>query len=280
MVAYGAPELVRRALAPLIGKYPLTVVDNSGLGEIAEITRLAGGVYHDPGRNGGFAAGVNYALSHRQFPDADVLLLNPDAVVGPEDIELLHRELHRQYKIASVGPVQTDEAGTPARVGWPFPSPVGTWVEAIGLGRLRRAEDFVIGSVLLLNSSALAEVGGFDERFFLYAEETDWARRAARLGWRHLVVQEAQAIHLGGATSPDPVRRETHFHASQERYHRKHFGGLGWLVTRAGVALGAAVRSVAASKVQRAVARRRLLLYLRGPAAVEGRLDSGNWTAG
>ena len=46
------------------------------------------------------------------------------------------------------------------------------------------------------------------------------------------------ALHLGGATSSDSTLRETYFHASQERYHRKHFGALGWQVTRAAVVVG------------------------------------------
>ncbi|UKJ62249.1 glycosyltransferase [Cellulosimicrobium cellulans] len=275
VVAYGSPAMVRDALAPLAGKYPITVVDNSSLPEIREITELAGGRYLDPGRNGGFAAGVNHALAHRQAPGADVLLLNPDAVVTPEDVETLHRALHASPRVASVGPQQVDDEGTPARVVWPFPSPAATWIEAVGLARLRRTpvdRSFVIGSVLLLDAAAVDELGGLDERFFLYAEETDWAYRAVRAGWRHAVVPEARATHLGGATSSDPTRRETHFHASQERYLRKHHGRAGWAIARAGAVLGAAVRSVALTGEGRASARRRLRLYLTGPVRAESAL--------
>ncbi|KLN32996.1 group 1 glycosyl transferase [Cellulosimicrobium funkei] len=275
VVAYGSPAMVRDALAPLAGKYPITVVDNSSLPEIREVTELAGGRYLDPGRNGGFAAGVNHALAHRQSPGADVLLLNPDAVVTPEDVQTLHRALHSAPGIASVGPEQVDDDGTRARVVWPFPSPAATWMEAVGLARLRRApaeRSFVIGSVLLLNAAAVDDVGGFDERFFLYAEETDWAYRAVRSGWRHAVVPEAHALHLGGATSSDPTRRETHFHASQERYLRKHHGRTGWALARAGAVVGAAARSVALRGEGRELARRRLRLYLSGPVRAESAL--------
>jgi len=275
VVAYGSRDLVRDALAPLAGKYPITVVDNSSLPEIREATELAGGRYLDPGRNGGFAAGVNHALAHRQAPGTDVLLLNPDAVVTPEDVETLHRALHARPGIASVGPEQVDDEGTTARVVWPFPSPAATWLEAVGLARLRRTppdRSFVIGSVLLLNAAAIDDVGPFDERFFLYAEETDWAYRAVRAGWRHAVVPDARAMHLGGATSSDPTRRETHFHASQERYLRKHHGAAGWTVARAGAVLGAAARSVALRGEGRASARRRLRLYVTGPVRAESAL--------
>ena len=86
----------------------------------------------------------------------------------------------------------------------------------------------MIGSVLLLRAEALDQVGALDERFFLYAEETDWAYRAHRLGWRHAAVHEVRAVHVGAGTSGDAARREAHFHASQERYLRKHYGALGW----------------------------------------------------
>jgi glycosyltransferase involved in cell wall biosynthesis/GT2 family glycosyltransferase len=274
VVAYGAPHLLRQALAPLVGKFPLTVVDNSSLPEIREITELAGGRYLDPGRNGGFAAGVNHALAHRQAPGADVLLLNPDAVVSPDDVAVLQRALHAGPRIASVGPAQVDQVGTPARVVWPYPSPVATWIEAVGLARFRRtppARSFVVGSVLMLRADALTDVGGLDERFFLYAEETDWAYRANRRGWRHVAVPAARAVHVGGATSTDPARREVHFHASLERFLRKHHGALGWQVARAGAIAGAATRSLVLRGDARHAARRRLRLYLVGPVRAEGR---------
>src|SRR5690606_22197724 len=117
------------------------------------------------------------------------------------------------------------------------------WLEAFGLARFSRGARFVIGSVLLLRSEALAQVGGFDERFFLYAEETDWALRAHRLGWRHRSVPEVEAVHAAGGTSTDPRRREAHFHASQERYLRKHFGAAGWQSARLAVILGSLLRA-------------------------------------
>lgn len=272
VVAYGSPELVRAAITPLAGTYPITVVDNSSLPDIRKVTELAGGVYLDPGHNGGFAAGVNHALARRRDPRADVLLLNPDATIAPADVESLRRALRGAADLASVGPEQVDGAGAPTRVGWPFPSPAGAWVEAIGLSRLRHADGFVIGSVLLLRAEAIEDVGGFDERFFLYAEEADWAYRARRRGWRHAVVPSATAVHLGGATSTDATRRETHFHASQERYLRKHYGAAGWTTARGAVVVGSAARGLLLTGDRRATARQRTRLYLDGPVRIEALL--------
>lgn len=272
VVAYGAPALLRRALAP-VRSLPVTVVDNTSMPEIRSICDEFGCRYLDPGRNVGFAAGVNLALAHRQVPAADVLLLNPDAEISVDGIAQLQAALHADPTLASVAPSQIGEAGEPARIGWPFPSPARTWQEALGLGSLGRQADFVIGSVLLLRAEALDQVGGLDERFFLYAEETDWAYRAARLGWHHREVPEVTAFHAGAATSSDPDRREAHFHASQERYLRKHYGALGWSVARAGQVLGSLARS-AALPSRRRNAWDRARRYLRGPVRLESEVGS------
>ncbi|GAB3603028.1 glycosyltransferase [Microbacterium aureliae] len=268
VVAYGEPGLLRAALEP-VRHMPVTVVDNSSLGEIADLCAELGIRYVDPGSNLGFGAAVNVALADRLAPGADVLLLNPDARIAPDQIEVLRDALHADRRLASVGPSQVDEAGRAATVTWAFPSPAGAWLEAVGLGRFRRGPRFVIGSVLLLRAEALDQVGGFDERFFLYAEETDWAYRAHLLGWHHAKVDGARAVHVGAATSSDARRRELYFHASQERYLRKHHGVWGWQLARLGIWVGAAARGLVLSGDRSTVARRRAAIYRASPLRAE-----------
>lgn len=270
VVAYGSPDLLRRALEP-VRELPVTVVDNSSMPEIAALCAELGVRYLDPGRNGGFAAGVNVGLADRLVPGADVLLLNPDATISADGIDVLEQALRARDDLASVGPAQADEHGHVARVDWWLPSPSGTWLESLGLARLRRDPTYVIGSVLLLRAEALAQVGGFDERFFLYAEEADWAYRAHRLGWRHAGVPQARAVHVGAGTGGDPRRREAHFHASQERYLRKHYGALGWQWARLGQWIGATARGILLRGDRGRAARRRAALYRLGPTRVEAR---------
>lgn len=274
VVAYGRPELLEDAIRGL-SQRRVVVVDNSSDGEVAEVARRYGATYIDPHKNLGFAAGVNRGLSEIPF-GSDVLLLNPDARIEDADVDRLHERLHGAgVHLAAVAPVQRDPFGGLQRIEWPLPSPSLAWSEALGLHRLpgfrsRRAQ-FLAGSILLLNGAALEEVGRFDERFFLYAEESDWQRRALDLGWEVELVGSVTGFHIGAATSIDESIREIQFHASVERFIRKWHGPEGWARFRAAVIVGAVVRSILLGGDDAARRRRQALLYLRGPIRVSKR---------
>jgi GT2 family glycosyltransferase len=164
-----------------------------------------------------------------------------------------------------VSPRLIGDNGQEQRVSWPFPTPGRSWAEAVGLGHVPARRTFVIGAVLLLRWEALLGVGLFDERFFLYAEEADWQRRALTLGWSSRLDADSVASHVGTGTSTDPVTREALFHAAQETYVRKWHGRSGWEVYRSAACLGAAARAVFLPGERRAEASRRAALYFRGP---------------
>ncbi len=276
VVAYGAAGLLDLCLGELDGAYPVLVVDNSSDPDVATVAGRHGAHYVDPGCNLGFAGGVNVGLGQLdsgQPADGYVLLLNPDAAIAPAGIEGLSHCLGADPRLACVAPAQVDRSGgSPARVGWPFPTPAGAWVEAIGLGALRRADDFLIGAVLLVRKAALTDVGTFDEQFFLYAEETDWQRRAHDRGWRVALCPEVVAVHAGAGTGGDAAVREAHFHASHERYLRKYHGAAGWQVYRAGVMVGALARALVLPGERGRQAADRFHLYRRGPCRIESQL--------
>jgi GT2 family glycosyltransferase len=273
VVAFGAPALLDRCLASLGDEFAVTVIDNSSNAEVRAVAEAHGSVYIDPGRNLGFASGVNAGLARQGADAVDVLLLNPDAAITSGEVRALHRCLHRRADAACVAPAQTEpETAHPERVAWPFPSPFGAWLDAVGLGHIQRAPGFVIGSVLLIRAAALEDVGSFDEQFFLYAEETDWQWRAHLRGWQMVYCDEVTATHVGAGTSGDGTERSIHFHASQERYIRKHHGSRGWLIYRSGVMAGAAARALVLHGERKADARARLNLYRRGPLRVESEL--------
>ena len=267
VVAYGVPALLADCLAALGAQYRVIVVDNSSSADVRAVVSEAGASYIDAGRNLGFAAGVNRALDELDLSGTDVLLLNPDSTIDPASVEGLRSCLADDPRLACVAPEQRQRGSTTEqRVAWPFPTPAGAWIEALGFGRLRRRTDFAIGSVLLLRGDALVEVGGFDERYFLYAEETDWQRRASRLGWRTTVCDGIWATHVGAATDGDAYRRELRFHTGAERYIRKHHGILGWTSYRFATFAGASARAVVLKGERRRGAARRAWIYAYGPA--------------
>jgi GT2 family glycosyltransferase/glycosyltransferase involved in cell wall biosynthesis len=273
VVAFHAPELLDRCLEALDGAFDVVVVDNSSDPSVEAVTGARGCTYVDPGRNLGFAGGVNRGCAARA--GRDVLLLNPDATISPDAVRDLQSALGGDPGLAAVAPSQSGPGGAePDRVAWPFPTPAGAWLEAVGLGRLRDRPDFLIGSVLLLRSAALDDVGPFDDRFFLYAEESDWQRRAADRGWRVALCPSVTATHVGAGTGGDPVRRETHFQASHERYLRKHHGTVGWWSYRAASVAGSAVRATVLRGDRGRSARTRLQLFMTGPLRAEAALGA------
>ncbi len=272
IIAYGSPDPLEGCLAELGAELAVTIVDNSSSAETRALAERHGARYVDAGANLGFAAGVNLGLTTIEEAgdgDRDVLLLNPDARIAPDGVARMSALLHSRPRIAAVGATQTDPvSGAAVRVWWPFPTPIGAWIEAIGLGGLRRREDFAIGSALLLRREALRDIGGLDERFFLYAEETDWQLRARQAGW-DIAVADVEATHEGAGTGGDPRVRERHFYASAERYIRKHHGALGWQIYRLGTLVGSAVRGAVLPAERGRTARRRAALFRHGPVAVQ-----------
>ncbi len=267
VVAYGAPDSLAVALATLGARYPAVVVDNSSSGAVEAVARSAGARYVDPGVNLGFAAAVNLAVGLLDDPGRDVLLLNPDARIEPQELARLHDVLLASPDLACVAPAQrTPGSAAPSRARWPWHTPSGAWAEAVGLSRrrLRSSRYFLGGAVLLLRKSSLAEVGSFDERFFLYGEDEDWQRRALERGWRVRFCPEVSAEHVSGGTDTDITRQQLRLHASIERYIRKWNGPVGWAVFRAGTLFGQALRLVARRGRRRDTARQ-ARLYLTGP---------------
>jgi GT2 family glycosyltransferase len=119
------------------------------------------------------------------------------------------------------------------------------WIDAL---KLRRAfpprQVFLIGAVLLLRAEALNDVGGFDERYFLYGEECDWQLRALRRGWGVKLAAEIVAVHAGSGSSAAEAVRERHARRSAELFARKWYGTRGWVSMRAASLLGTTLRLV------------------------------------
>lgn len=243
IVAFRSDALLPGCLAALAGAAPVTVIDNDARASTRAIADAYGARYLPMPTNVGFAAAVNAGLARSWDGSSDVLLLNPDALLEPGSLDALIAGLHAPgTRRAAVGPRLADPSGRPQRPEWPMPSPLQVWLDAIGADRAWRGPMFITGAALMLNGEALTEIGALDERYFLYAEEADWQMRAQRAGWSVAVVPEATAVHVGAASSGDPLHRLMLFQASGRMFARRWYGRVGAGVMRTGSIVAAARR--------------------------------------
>ena len=98
--------------------------------------------------------------------------------------------------------------------------------------------DWLSGACLLLRRETLESLGGLDESFFLYSEETDLFRRMRQAGLRAGYVPAAAAFHAGGASAPRSTTRGIEAR-SRVLYARKHHGRVVALFEAIAVGIGA-----------------------------------------
>lgn len=84
--------------------------------------------------------------------------------------------------------------------------------------------DIAIGAALAIRRAMMAQIGVFDEQFFLYHEEVDYAKRAADAGWESWYVPASEAIHEGMGSAKGQYNVETRKQTSRRKYWIKHHG--------------------------------------------------------
>ena len=201
--------------------------------------------------NLGFAGGVNKGFAAATQPL--ILLLNTDVRTSSEDIEALCRYADENERVGIVGPRVHNEDSSLQDSYWRFPSLWRLFCSSTYLYKLmprsqvfngeryagvRYEEptpvDAVSGCVFLLRREVLEKIGGLDEAYFMYFEETDLCYRAQREGWEVHFAPVASFVHfLGGSSRLAKKRNFLEFRRSLVRFHRKHGGLFAALAARA-----------------------------------------------
>lgn len=268
IVTYRSAAHLPACLAALPAAAQVVVVDNASDDNSAAVAEAAGVHVVRNHENRGFAAAANQGA--REGDGDLVLFLNPDAVVAARDIRLLCAAFTNDNRLGAAGPRLVAPTGGEQQAWWPLPSPGGTWVEALAAHRLLRRQNprkgFVVGACLVVRRVAFDAMCGFDERFWLYGEETDLCRRLWDSGWKVRLVPEATATHVGGASGDGPggVAFE-HFQRGAELYIAKHNGATALVLHRIGLLVGSALRLpalVLLGDEPRAATRRRVAARL------------------
>jgi GT2 family glycosyltransferase len=219
--------------------------------------------------NGGFAYGVNRGLERAR--GQWILLLNTDAEVTWPDLQAFLAAATAVPDAAVFGPRIVDEHGAPQDSAWPRHLPRHSLPEALFLRRehpdrpLVAADvDCVSGCVFLIRASVLPQVGGFDERFFMYFEEADFCERVLRAGHRVRWLPDSSFVHVGGLSSEQAaVRTFLAFRESCLLYHAAWHGRAATEWVRLCLLLGVLLRLLGWSALAAVGRRHRAHLYWR-----------------
>jgi GT2 family glycosyltransferase len=189
--------------------FEVVIVDNSGQGLVRRNGGTGGACVIENSRNAGFGSAINQGLRSSQAPY--IATLNDDAVPHPQWLESLlyamigrpdagmcasQVRLYGEHRLDSVGMLVSRDGSSKQR------------------GQGKPPEDFPVteeallpsGSAALYRRAMLEEIGGFDDHFFLYCEDTDLGLRARWSGWKCLYVPDAVVehhySHSAGSASP------------------------------------------------------------------------------
>lgn len=170
--------------------------------------------------NRGFGAGNNAAL--RQLSTDIAVLVNPDVVVGRDWLRPLIQPLIKDETIGITGSRLVYPSGALQHAGGRVLPPIGRTSQNEDSDTPRDV-DYIIGASLAIHRRALAQVGLFDEGYFLYYEDADLCARVQRAGLRVVYVPESHAIHHESAlTQKLSPAYLYHFHLGRWRYLLKH----------------------------------------------------------
>jgi N-acetylglucosaminyl-diphospho-decaprenol L-rhamnosyltransferase len=172
-----------------------------------------------PPKNGGFAYGNNFGVrlaSEAQTPDY-IHLLNPDTMLRKGAIASLVQFLEAHEEIGIAGSSFENLDGSDWPFAFRFPTILSEieeglqfgltskflmpWVVARTMGKSPERVDWIPGASMMIRRSVFDAVGGLDEHYFLYFEETDFCFRANQHGFQTWYVPESRVMHIAGQST-------------------------------------------------------------------------------
>lgn len=191
----------------------------------------------EAGRNLGFAAANNRAI--QQIKGDFLLLVNTDALLEKSCARSLLDFVEADSRVGMAGPQLLNADGSPQTSYEAAPTLATETLNRSLLKRLfpsrfpgksRRPSEpeeveTLIGAVMMIRRDALDKLGGFDEDYFFFMEETDLAVRMRQAGWKVVHDPRARAVHLQGATAKAyQASARIEFYRSRYRFFGKHYG--------------------------------------------------------
>lgn len=187
--------------------YNVLVVDNGSSEDVASILteRAPFARLIRLEQNMGYAGGNNAGFEHALMEGSEyICVLNNDVVASPDLITQLATTARSRPELGVVAATLYDP-------GWSRVQNAGQVVNMM-TGRVRTLRRpsrsvrpwerfFVCGAAILIRTSVIKRIGGFDRRLFLFWEDADFCLRAVQAGFKIEVAEGAKAIHLGSQTT-------------------------------------------------------------------------------
>lgn len=289
VVSYRSRDQVAGLLAGLPPDLPVAVVDNArGADGVEELVRSrAAGRYVDTGGGAGYARAAN--LGVRTSRHTHVVLVNPDSRPTLDVLRALVDDVAGDPTCASsaalnVGPDGTGEIGTG---GWE-PSLRRALVHATGAHALLPRQglfarpsvdedvalDWTTGAVMAVRRDLFLDLGGLDERYFVYSEDVAYGRTVRARGLHQVLRTDLPVAHASGGSGAPSLEMMRLRGASFARYVRTTHGPAGARLVAGVVGAGYLVRAARSRATGDASRAREHLMYARG--AFTGRA----WVAG
>ena len=247
VVNYNAGAALGPCVTSVLAQEPrpeVVVVDNASTdGSVDGLLRARPGLrVVRSGGNLGYARAANLGIAATDAPV--VAVLNPDTVLAPGVGAALTARFAAEADLGAVGPRLHNPDGTV----YPSARRIPTILDAVGHGLLffvwrdnpftaryretgadparPRDVDWVSGAAVWLRRGALDDIGGWDERYFMYVEDVDLCWRLRRAGWRVAYEPAGTVEHLlGVSTASRPYRMIAEHHRSLLRFASVRFTG-------------------------------------------------------
>jgi len=227
-------------------------------------------------KNGGFAYGNNLGMevARSTGPVTYFYLLNPDTELRAGAVGILVRFLESRPDVGIAGGSFENRDGSDWPMAFRFPSLMSECLAGLQIGPLSRLfassvvpremtkeiqpTDWICGAAMMVRASVVSAVGGLDENYFLYFEETDFCRRALQAGFPTWYVPESRVMHiLGQSTNVTGVeegrrRLPSYWFESRRRYFAVTFG-----LRKAMMIDGMAILSLSLGLIKQAAMRKK-----------------------
>lgn len=253
----------------------LVLVENGDDPTVAQdVAARHGGRVLVPGRNLGYGSAANLGAAGATQPW--LVVANPDVEFRPGALDALIAAAARNPAAGALGPAVLNPDGSRYPSARELPSltqgaghallgrvwPTNPWTVRYQrrqewVADAERTAGWLSGACLLLRREAFEDVGGFDERFFMFFEDVDLGERLGKAGWQNVHVPAARVVHAQGTSwreRPAPMLRA--HHASAARYLSHRYSAWWQWPLRVAIRAGLGLRLAAELRGSRAAARR------------------------